>query len=186
MKYNIALVLALGLSANAFADSYSIDPKHTYPVFEVSHLGFSTQRGRFDKVSGKVVLDPAAGTGSIDVTIDTNSIDMGFEEWNEHMRDAKFFNTKQFPTMTFKADKIGYVDGKPYSAAGTLTLLGVSKPVTLTISRVNCGIHPMLRKEMCGADVSTTLKRSDFGMSAYVPAVGDEIRINIAIEAYKD
>ena len=186
MKRSLALALGLTLSATAFADSYSIDPRHTYPVFEVSHLGFSTQRGRFDKVSGKIALDPAAGTGKIDVSIDVNSLDMGFAEWNEHLLDAKFFNAKQYPTMTFSADKFGFQDGKPYSASGTLTLLGVTKPVTLTIGRFNCGFHPMLRKEMCGADVSTSLKRSDFGMSAFVPAVGDDIRINIAVEAYKD
>lgn len=182
-----AATLTVALGANAFAaDTYSIDPKHTFPMFEVNHLGFSTQRGRFDKVSGKITLDAAAQHGQIDVSIDINSLDMGFAEWNEHMLDAKFFNAKQFPTMTFKADKLNFDGGKLTSAQGTLTLLGVTKPVTLAVSSFNCGMHPMLRKEMCGAEVSASIKRSDFGMSAYVPMVGDDIKISIPVEAYKD
>lgn len=187
MKTLASLFATALLSTSACAaDTYSIDAHHTFPVFEVSHLGFSTQRGRFDKVSGRIVLDTTARTGQIDVSIDVNSLDMGFAEWNAHMLDAKFFNAKEFPTMTFHAEQMTYADGKPVSAQGSLTLLGVSKPVTLTITRLNCGIHPMLRKEMCGADVVANIKRSDFGMSAYVPAVGDDIRIIIPVEAYKD
>lgn len=180
-----SLSAALATSALA-ADTYSIDTKHTFPMFEVNHLGYSTQRGRFNKVTGKVTLDSASAYGKIDIEIDVNSLDMGFAEWDQHMLDAKFFNAKQFPTMNFKSDKLAFDGGKLTSAQGTLTLLGVTKPVTLAVSRFNCGMHPMLRKEMCGAEVSASIKRSEFGMGAYVPMVGDEIKISIPVEAYKD
>lgn len=183
----IAATLTAALGTNALAaDSYSIDTKHTFPVFEVSHLGFSSQRGRFNNVTGKISLDPASAYGKIDIQIDVNSLDMGFAEWDQHMLDAKFFNAKAFPTMTFKADKLSFDAGKLTSAQGSLTLLGVTKPVTLAVNHFKCGMHPMLRKEMCGADVTTTIKRSDFGMSAFLPTIGDDIKIAIAVEAFKD
>lgn len=175
------------LAAPAYtADSYTIDPQHTWPMFEVNHLGFSTQRGRFDKTSGKVTLDIAAKKGSVDLTIETGSIDMGFEKWNEHLRDGDFFNAVIFPTMRFTSDKFIFDGDKPVAAEGRLTLLSVTKPVTLTISDFKCGSHPMLHKSMCGANVSTTIKRSDFGMIRFIPLVSDEVKIYSPIEAYKD
>lgn len=173
------------LPVNA-ADTYTIDPTHTWPMFEVSHLGFSTQRGRFDKSSGKVVLDSAARSGHIELVIDTASINMGFEEWNKHMKGPDFFSVVYFPTMTFSSDKIVFDGDNPVSATGTLTLLGETRPITLIISDFKCGTHPMLRKQMCGANVSATLKRSDYGMKRFIPAVGDEVKIYSPVEAYKD
>lgn len=187
MKYLALSLLAAAMTTSALAaDSYSIDSRHTFPVFEVNHLGFSTQRGRFNKVSGKITLDVAARQGSVDVAIDTASIDMGLEDWDKHMRNEDFFNAEKFPAMTFKSDKLTYKKGKPVAAEGTLTLLGVEKPVQLAITHFHCGANPINKKATCGADVSTTIKRSEFGMTKYLPAVGDEIRIAIAVEAFKD
>ena len=187
MNKIVTLMLAAGLSAHAFAaDSYTIDPRHTYPVFEVNHLGFSTQRGRFNKVTGKITLDAAASKGSVEVSIDTASIDMGLEDWDKHMKSEEFFNVEKYPAMSFRSYGMEFRDGKPVAAEGVLTLLGVSKPVRLAIADFHCGFHPLSRKELCGADVSTQIKRSDFGMTKYVPAVSDEIRIVIPVEAYKD
>ncbi len=186
-----ARLLALALSglfaasANA-ADSYTIDPTHTWPVFEVNHLGFSNQRGRFDKSSGKVTLDVAAKKGSVELVIETASVDMGFEKWNQHMKGGDFFNVVIFPTMRFTSDKLVFDGDKVVGAEGYLTLLGISKPVTLTVSNFNCGSNPMTRKAMCGANISTTIKRSDFGMKQFIPAVSDEVKIYSPIEAYKD
>ncbi|HLP97842.1 MAG TPA: YceI family protein [Sideroxyarcus sp.] len=180
-----SLSILLATSAHA-ADSYTIDPAHTWPMFEVNHLGFSTQRGRFDKSSGKVTLDIAAKQGSVELVIETASLDMGFDKWNKHMQGGDFFNAVIFPTMRFASDKLIFDGDKPVAAEGMLTLLGISKPVTLTISDFRCGTHPMLRKEMCGANVSTTIKRSDFGMKKFIPAVGDEVKIYSPVEAYKD
>lgn len=182
------LAIAFGLlAAPAFAaDSYTIDPTHTWPIFEVNHLGFSNQRGRFDKSSGKVVLDVAARKGSIELVVETGSINMGFDKWNEHMKGGDFFNAVIFPTMRFTSDKLVFDGNKLVSAEGYLTLLGISKPVTLTVSDFNCGSNPMTHKAMCGANISTTIKRSDFGMIRFIPAVSDEVKIYSPVEAYKD
>lgn len=168
------------------AETYTIDSTHTWPMFEVSHLGFSTQRGRFDKSSGKITLDIAAKQGSVELVIDTASISMGFDKWDDKMKGPDFFSVVYFPTMTFTSDKIVFEGDKPVSATGVLTLLGESRPVTLVISDFACGTHPMLRKTMCGANISTTIKRSDFGMKKFIPAVGDEVKIYSPVEAYKD
>lgn len=187
MKLLTTLIAGTLMSASALAaDSYSIDPRHTYPFFEVNHLGFSTQRGRFNATTGKITLDPKAGSGSVEVTIATDSLDMGLEDWDKHLKSADFFDVEKHPAMTFKADKFTFRKGKPVAAEGELTLLGVTHPVKLAIANFRCGMHPMAKKEVCGADISTTIKRSRWGMSKFVPMVGDDIRIHIPVEAIKD
>jgi polyisoprenoid-binding protein YceI len=185
-KLFASFALAAAVASPTFAaDTYNIDPNHTFPVFEVNHLGFSTQRGRFNKTTGTVVLDAAAKKGSIDLTIDVASLDMGFPTWDQHMAADGFFNTEKFPTMTFKSNKLVFEGDKVVAADGDFTLLGVTKPIRLTVSNFKCGPNPMNKKEMCGAEISTTIKRSDFGMTKYVPAISDEIKISSAVEAYK-
>jgi polyisoprenoid-binding protein YceI len=187
MKTIAPLLIAATLSTGAFAaDRYSIDTRHTFPYFQVSHLGFSHQAGRFNKVTGSISLDPQAGKGSAEVSIDTASIDMGLEDWDKHMRSADFFNVEQHPSMTFKADAFTFEAGKPVAAEGTLTLLGVTKPVKLAIANFSCGIHPLNRKTVCGANLTTSIKRSQFGMTKYLPGVGDEVFISIPVEAFKE
>lgn len=183
-----AATLSAALVAPALAapETYTLDPKHTFPMFEVNHMGYSVQHGRFDKTSGTVTLDRAAKTGSADVTIDVGSLDMGFEEWNQHLLDEKFFDVKKYPTMTYKASKFKFKGDTLTEVDGDLTLHGVTKPVVLKIEHFKCGQHPMLKKDMCGAVATTTIKRTDFGMDAYVPLVGDEIKISFGTEAMKD
>lgn len=186
-KFIIAVALAGSFAVSAYAaDTYSIDPNHTFPVFEVNHLGYSVQHGRFDKTSGTITLDMAAKKGSVDLTIETTSLDMGFPLWNEHLSADGFFNTAKFPTMTFKSNKLLFKGDKVVAAEGDFTLLGVTKPLTVTVNDFKCGDHPMLKKPMCGANISGTIKRSDFGMTKYVPAVSDEIKIHVPVEAYKN
>lgn len=187
MRNALAVLFFTLLAAPLYAaDSYTIDPTHTWPMFGVNHLGFSTQRGRFDKTSGKVTLDIAAKKGSIELIVETASIDMGFDKWNEHMKGQDFFRVASFPTMRFVSDKLVFANDKPVAAEGELTLLGETRPVTLTISDFNCGTHPMTRKAMCGANISTTIKRSDFGMTKFIGAVSDEVNIYSPVEAFKD
>lgn len=188
MRKTLIASLLAGLTAgSAFAaDNFSIDARHTFPIFEVNHMGFSQQRGRFNKTEGKVMLDAKAGKGKIDIVIDAASIDMGLDDWDKHMKNADFFNVEKFPTLAFSADKVDFKDGVPVGAEGSLTLLGVTKPVKLAIANYRCGIHLMNRKPVCGAEVATTIKRSDWGMTKYIPVVGDEIRIVIPVEAFKD
>lgn len=181
--FALAAVAASPLLA---AESFTVDSNHTWPYFEVNHLGFSTQRGRFNKTNGKITLDTAAKKGSVDITIDTNSVDMGLEKWDTHMKDEDFFNVEKFPTMTFKSEAFKFEGNKPVSAVGMLTLLGTSKPIKLTISNFVCGANPITKKPLCAADISSTIKRSDWGMTKYVPGVSDEVKITIPVEAYKD
>lgn len=191
MKTTLAAPLLLALAAVtapalAAPAGYTVDPNHTFPVFEVDHLGFSTQRGRFNKTSGRITLDTAARQGSVDVTIDAASIDMGFAKWNDNMRGENYFNTDVHPTITFKADRLVFDGERPVSAEGSLTMLGVTRPVTLTINRFRCAPHPLNKRETCGADVVATLKRSEFGMTKYIPSVGDDVRLLIAVEAFRE
>lgn len=182
-----AALLSATLVAPAIAapETYTIDPHHTFPTFEVSHLGYSIQRGRFDKTSGTITLDLAAKSGSADIAIETASIDMGFEEWNKHV-DEKFLNSAKFPTMAFKSSKFKFKGGKVQEVSGDLTLLGVTKPVVLKLDVFKCAPNPMMKKDVCGANATTTIKRSDFGMNAYLPMIGDEIKIAFGIEAIKN
>lgn len=182
----LLLLAALASTATLAADQFTIDPNHTLPVFEVSHLGFSTQRGRFDHTAGNISLDLVKQTGTVELTIDANSINMGQTQWNDHLKSADFFDTARFPTITFKSATLQFADGKPVAAEGTLTLLGVSKPVKLKIERFTCGVNPIAMKSLCAADIETTLKRSEFGMTKYLPGIGDEVRVLVPVEAFKD
>ena len=180
----IAVIAALGCGAAAFgAETYSIDRSHTFPRFEISHFGFSTHHGQFNATSGRIVLDRAARTGSIEIKVDTASISTGDPALERVLRSDKFFNVQKFPAMIFRSNALKFEGDTPAAAAGELTLLDVTRPLTLTISRSKCAEHPITRKDACGAEVTGTLRRSDFGMTAYVPAVGDEVTLHIQVEA---
>jgi polyisoprenoid-binding protein YceI len=187
VRYLSGGALATLACAGAFAaDSYTFDSSHTFPRFAINHFGFSTHRGQFNKTAGKLVLDRAAKTGSADITVQTASIGTGDPKLEEHLRSPDFFNVEKFPTMVFKAKTIKFNGDVPASAEGELTLLGVTKPLTLAIANVVCAQHSFYKKEDCGAELSGKLKRTDFGMTKYVPAVGDEVTLMIQVEAIKD
>lgn len=180
-------LLAAALAAPALAaESYTIDPRHTHPTYEINHFGWSIQRGRFDNVTGKVTLDRAAKTGTMDVAIDVSSVSTGVAKLDEHLKSDEFFNVAQYPTMNFKSKKIVFSGDKPASVPGELTLLGVTKPVTLIINGFHCAPNAFAKKDACGADAVATIKRTDFGMSAMAPGLGEEVRLLINIEAFKD
>lgn len=179
------LITAL-LVGPAWADSYTIDSRHTFPVFEVSHYGFSIQRGRFSKVSGKLDLDLAGKQATVEIVIDTASVDMGFEDWNKHMRGERFFQTDKHPDARFVARNFAIDFAKPAPVGGELTLLGVTRPFVLQVSQWHCAKHPILPRQLCGADLEATLKRTDFGMNYGIPGIGEDIKLFIAVEALKD
>jgi polyisoprenoid-binding protein YceI len=181
----VALIAASAASAFA-ADTYTIEPNHTYPSFEADHMGISILRGKFTKTSGTIVLDRAAKTGSVDITIDANSLDFGHEKLNTHAKTADMFDVAQFPTATYKSNSITFKDGVPASVKGELTLHGVTKPVTLAINKFKCIEHPMLKREVCGADASATFSRADFGISYGLPRFAPEVKLAIEIEAVKN
>ncbi|MES2048102.1 MAG: YceI family protein [Pseudomonadota bacterium] len=173
-------------AAPSLANTYSIDPNHTYPSFEADHFGTSTWRGKFTKTSGTVVLDRAAKTGALDITIDTTSLDFGHEKMNGHAKSKDMFNVEQFPTVVYKSKSIKFSGDNPTSIDGELTLLGVTKPVTLTISKFKCIMHPMMKKEVCGADASATFNRADFGLNYAVNwGFSPEVKLAIQVEAVK-
>jgi polyisoprenoid-binding protein YceI len=186
-KYFAACAVAVFLVTPAFsADTYTIDPEYTIPVFEVEHLGFTTQRGRFDKTQGKVMLDLAAKKGLVEFTIITNSLDMGSQAWTIHVSSAGLFNVEQYPTITYKSDNLIFDGNKVVGANGQLTLLGVTKSVKVTVDRFTCGANPTNKKQMCAGNITANIKRSDFGMTKYIPTVSDAIKISVPVEAYKD
>ncbi|WP_269531151.1 YceI family protein [Chitinimonas sp. BJYL2] len=182
----LATLIATGLSAGAFAapEKFVLDATHTYPSFEVSHLGFSITRGFFKETEGTLELDRAAKTGKLEATIKTTSIETGLDKRDEHLRAKDFFNVAEFPTAVIKVDKFTYNGEQPVKAEGTLTLLGVTKPVALDIKPFKCDMR-MGKDYVCGADVTTTIKRTDWGMKTYVPFISDEVRIAVQVEAVK-
>lgn len=187
MKKIVALAIAAGISSAAFAapETYTIESTHTLPRFEYNHLGYSVQLSRFDKTTGTITLDRAAKTGSVDVTIDTTSVNTGYPLFNQHIQGEDFLATAQFPTATFKSSQVVFEGDKPVSVKGELTIKGVTKPVTLTVTSFQAMPHPMLKKDAIGANAFTVIKRSEFNAGKYAPYVGDEVRIDIALEAIK-
>ena len=188
-----ALALALPLTVSAAPENYTLDPYHTYPYFEVDHFGVSTMRGNFEKSSGKFTIDREAKTGSVELTVETASINTGDNvrgarprSRDEHLRSADFFNVAEFPRMTFKSTGVKFAGDNPAEIAGNLTLLGITKPLTLKVERWVCKDNPMSKKPMCGGNASASLKRSDFGMKFGVPAIGDELKLYFEFEGYKD
>ena len=184
-------LIAVAFAASSFAavaapETFVIDNSHSFPRFEYSHFGFSTQLSRFDKTTGTITIDKAAKTGSVDVTIDTKSVNTGSALFNEHIQGEDFLDTAKFPTATFKSTKVKFKGDKVVAVDGNLTIKGVTKPVTLTVNSLQFAAHPIVKKDAVGANASTTIKRTDFGAGKYAPYVGDEVTITIAVEAIKE
>ncbi|MCE9568793.1 MAG: YceI family protein [Rhodocyclales bacterium] len=185
----LALVLALSaFSATGFAapETFNVEPTHTFPRFEYSHFGYSNQQQRFDKTSGKIVLDRAAKTGSVDVSIDTTSVNTGYALFNQHIQAEDYFDTARFPAITFKSTRVRFEGDKPVAVDGNLTIKGVTRTVTLTVTNFHSMPHPMLKKDAIGANATAKVKRSEFNMGKNVPYVGDDVTLTIAVEAIKE
>ena len=165
------------------ADNYTIDPTHTWPSFEVDHLGYSKQYGRFNKTSGKITLDFESSAGSVEITIDANSLDMGFEQWDERMKGLEFFNVRNHPTIRYTSDKLIFEEDRVVGAEGYFTLLGTTRPLTLKVENFHCAKHLLTRKMHCGANISATIHRMQFGMAKFIPFISDEVRLFSPIEA---
>ena len=183
-----AAVALAAASAVAAQETYVIDPVHSMPMFEVSHMGgMATIRGMFTKATGKVVLDRAAKKGAIDVTIDVGSIDTNEARRDNALKGGDFFNVAAYPTMTFKAADLQFDGDTLVGAKGELTILGIAKPVALKVVHLKCGPNPFNKREMCGAEVTATILRSEWGMKTGIPLVAsDEVRIVFPVEAYRE
>jgi polyisoprenoid-binding protein YceI len=179
----LASIAALA-TASAFAApvTYDLDPRHTYPSFEADHFGgLSVWRGKFTDTTGKVVYDKEAKSGLIDVTVNINSIDFGYAKLNEHAKSPELFDAGNYPTATYTGKFTKFNGAAPTEAQGTLTLHGVTKPVTLKINSFLCKPNPMTKKEVCGADAAAAFDRSDFGIN-YGDSVGFKMWVKLQIQ----
>jgi polyisoprenoid-binding protein YceI len=187
---------ALPLAAAAQVENYNIDPLHTFPHFELEHLGFAMLRGRFDKTAGKVTVDRAAKTGAVEIVVQTASVTTGDNDRDgrprtrdEHLRTPDFFNVAEFPTMTYRSTAVRFVGDNPDTIEGNLTLLGVTKPLALKIERWKCGpdmVRTQGKRFMCGGNAVGGFKRTDYGMKFGAPAVlGDEVKLWMSFYGFR-
>lgn len=175
---------AIAGHAAAAPEIYTIEPPHTYPSFKASHMGISFWRGKFEKSSGSITLDRERGTGTVNVTIDVSSVNFGFDRMNEAARSEKWFDVTRFPTATYKSNTMTFKNGVPVAVDGQLTLRGITKPVSLKINSFSCIMHPVFKREVCGADASGELDRVNFGMTTDIEE-GTKVSLEIQIEAIK-
>ena len=182
------LLLIFGVtSATAASTTYTLDPDHTHPSFEVDHFGgLSTWRGTFKKTTGTVAIDIAAKTGTVDVVIDTATVDLAHDKLNGHVSSPEMLDVAKYPTAEYKGKLVEFANGAPKTISGDLTLHGVTKPVTLTINSFKCFEHPMLKTQVCGADASGTFNRADFGVN-YGQQYGfkQDVLLRIQVEGVK-
>ena len=162
-----ALLLANAGTAPAATAAYDIDPEHTFPSFEADHLGgLSVWRGKFNRSHGSVTLDREAGSGTVEVVVEVSSIDFGHDALNEHALGPELFDAGKYPQAVYKGRLDGFADGRPTRVVGELTLHGVTRPVELELRSFKCMPHPVLKRELCGADGLATIQRDEFGMDA--------------------
>lgn len=179
------LLLLLCLNSTAWAaESFTLDPGHTFPSFEIRHQGVSVMRGKFNRSAGRVTLDPAGSR--IEVVVDAASGDTGHDGLNQKLLGSNFFNVARFPEIRFIATAVSFQDGKPVKAEGELTMLGVTRPLTLEIRDYACTRQFLTMRHLCGADVHAVIKRSDFGMNYGIPLIGDEVKLAIEVEGVRD
>ena len=191
MSFRISLLLAvlatLPLQAQATQERYTIDPQHTFPSFEADHMGMSHWRGKFNRSSGSVLLDKAAGKGTVEVEIDLASVDFGLDALNTVAVGKELFDTAKYPKATYRGELADFVDGAPTRVRGQLTLHGVTRPVELRITRFKCMPHPLSKRDWCGADAEASFDRSQFGLDAGKDYGFDmAVALRIQVEATRD
>ena len=185
LRTTTGLALAsLAAAAVAAPVTYEVDSAHTFPAFEADHMGgVSLWRGKINSTSGTVVLDKAAQTGTVELSMDLTTIDVGHQGLNDHLQTEDFFNTAQYPTATFSGELKNFVDGAPTVLEGQLTMHGQTHPVTLNITQFLCKQHPMRGREVCGADATGTFDRSQWGIGYGAPLFDMGVTLRVGIEA---
>jgi polyisoprenoid-binding protein YceI len=189
MRKTLFAIFAMttALASMAAPETFSLESSHVYPHWSVRHMGFSQLQGRFNTTTGQLVMDREAHAGSVDVTIDANSLDSGHAKRDLHLKGPDFFNVAQFPTITYHADKTVWEGDRLKAVEGQLTLLGITRPVTLQVDAMACGPNPMVKTQYrCGFDASAVIRRSDFGMKYGLPHIGDEVRLNFEVEGIRN
>jgi polyisoprenoid-binding protein YceI len=181
------LALALGGNAGAEPVKYSLDPAHTFPMFEISHLGFSTHRGRFNRTRGSLVLDQATRQGELSVIVDAASIDTGQEALEKVLRGDGFFKVETHPELRFQSSRLEFDGERLVAVHGVLSMKGVDRPLSLKVDHFHCGRQLLQPRPICGANATGTLLRSEFNLDKYVGfGLGNEVRITIQVEAIAD
>jgi polyisoprenoid-binding protein YceI len=180
----IFICISISPALQAAAETLTIDPQHSYVLWFISHLGFSTQTGKW-YVNGTLLLDKDKPQNSkVNATINIADIHTGIPELDKHLKSPLFFDVAKFPTATFVSDKVDLTSKTTAQVHGTLTLHGISKPVTLDVKFNKAGKNPIQDRMTVGFSGNTTIKRSDFGISTLLPDLSDEVKIHIEVEAY--
>jgi len=177
---------ARAVSAQAAEESFTIDQSNTFPSFEVGHMGFGSQSGRFNRTTGIVVMDEQKKTGKVDITIDANSVDTGIGPLDDALRKLDFLNVAQYPTLAFRSSQFRFNRDQLVGVDGSLTMLGVTRPISLTVTHYKCGPDPASSKFVCDVDAEASFRRSDHGMTAFIPIVSDEVKLRIKVKATRD
>ena len=183
-----AVAAAIGMGATATssqAQTYMVEPTHTFVMWEANHFGTSTSRGRFDKKSGSITIDRKAKTGKAEIAIDMKSMNTGVAPFDKHLTGDDFFAAEKFPEAKFVGSAFKFDGDKVTEVAGTLTMRGKTNPVTLKASGFGCYMNPFVKREVCGGDFEATIMRSQYDMSYGLPGIPDAIRLLIQIEAIK-
>jgi len=185
-KLAVATALVFAAASAQAADVYKLDPGHTQVLFQYNHMGYSNITGSFPKVEGEINLDTAdLAKSSVKATLSIDSVSTGVAKLDEHLKGGDFFDAAKFATATFQSTKVEKAGEKALKVSGDLTIHGVTKPVTFDVKVNAIGEHPMAKKPAAGFDATATIKRSDFGISKYVPNVSDDVTIRITTEAVK-
>jgi polyisoprenoid-binding protein YceI len=184
LKYlALAGLLGVAVSAQAAPVTYKLDPSHTMVLFSWNHFGYSNPTADFGLGEGTLVFDEQnPAKSSVDVTLPLASLDTHVPALDKHLKEADFFDADKYPTVTFKSTKVQPLGGHKFNVTGDLTVHGVTKTVVLAATLNKVGPHPMSKAQSIGFDATTSIKRSDFGVGAYVPKVSDEINIRITTE----
>ncbi len=175
------------VAATAIAEpvTYEVEPNHSSVVFEAKHFNTSTVRARIPAKSGSITVDTAARTGKLNVVMDTGNVNSGIAKFDTHLKSADFFNAERFPEASFVATDFRFDGDKVTAVNGFLNLIGNSKPVTLTATSYNCYQSPAYKKQVCGGDFVTTIKRSEWNVNYGIPFVPDDVKLLVQIEAIK-
>jgi polyisoprenoid-binding protein YceI len=162
---------------------FAVDRNHAKIIFSTSHFGFSTYYGLFTDFDAKLDFDPKAPAKSaLDVSVNLNGIDTTNPKLDTHLKSADFFDVAKYPTATFTATRVEVTGPAKGRITGDLTLHGVTRPVVLDTTFLGGGTNPMTKKYVLGFDATGIVKRSEFGITTYVPAVGDDVRLTISGE----
>jgi polyisoprenoid-binding protein YceI len=181
----MALVISCVFSSVVVAapDKYTLDPQHSFVLWHIKHFDFSNQSGKF-YANGTLMLDDANPKNSkVDVTIQVNDMVTGIDKLDEHLKGKSFFDVSAFPTATFVSNKVDVTGKDTAKVHGMLTLHGVTKPVVLSVKLNRKAMNPISEKETAGFSATAKIKRSDFGMTTLIPKLGDQVDLNIEVEA---